>query len=121
MLKCCGHPTEGHPGTYFDPPEAPQCCNDPEPGLEWIIVGGESTQGKGKARPFDLAWARSTVAQCKAAGVPVFMKQLGSAPVQTYDGHHTDYGARYGEHKLDRAGADPAEWPSDLRLREFPE
>jgi protein gp37 len=46
-------------------------------GLDWIIVGGESGPG---ARPFDVAWARSIVAQCRAAGVAVFVKQLGAAP-----------------------------------------
>ena len=86
-------------------------------GIEWIIVGGESTQGAGKARPFDLAWARSTVAQCKAAGVPVFVKQLGSKPFETF--------APGCDHFLnnlsDRAGADPAEWPDDLRAQNWPE
>jgi hypothetical protein len=47
------------------------------PGLDWVIVGGESGHG---ARPFDVAWARSIVKQCQAAGVPVFVKQLGSNP-----------------------------------------
>ncbi|MCP5230931.1 MAG: phage Gp37/Gp68 family protein [Zoogloeaceae bacterium] len=42
------------------------------PTLDWIIVGGESGP---KARPFDVAWARSTIEQCRAAGVPVFVKQ----------------------------------------------
>jgi protein gp37 len=42
--------------------------------IDWIIVGGESAQGGHQARPFDLAWARSTIAQCRAAGVPVFCK-----------------------------------------------
>lgn len=33
------------------------------------------------ARPCDLAWIRGIVSQCKAAAVPVFVKQLGSNPV----------------------------------------
>jgi protein gp37 len=45
--------------------------------VDWVIVGGESGPN---ARPFDLAWARSTIAQCKPAGVPCFMKQLGAFP-----------------------------------------
>lgn len=45
-------------------------------GLHWVIVGGESGPG---ARPCDLAWIRGIVGQCKAAGVPVFVKQ-GSGP-----------------------------------------
>lgn len=55
---------------------------DPRAGLEartqlsWVIVGGESGP---KARPFDLAWARSLVSQCRAAGVAVFYKQGGKS------------------------------------------
>ena len=87
--------------------------------LEWIIVGGESTQGAGKARPFDLAWARSTVAQCKAAGVPVFVKQLGSHPVSFNTSPHDN--KLYDVAIKNRAGADPTEWPEDLRIQQFPE
>jgi hypothetical protein len=48
--------------------------------LDWLIVGGESGP---HARPFDLAWGRSTIAQCKAAGVPVFFKQAGALPIDS--------------------------------------
>jgi protein gp37 len=52
--------------------------------LDWIIVGGESGPG---ARPMNLAWARSIVEQCRAAGVPCFVKQLGARPFDTdYNG-----------------------------------
>lgn len=34
--------------------------------LNWVIVGGESGHG---ARPYDVAWARSIIGQCKEAGV----------------------------------------------------
>lgn len=71
--------------------------------LNWLIIGGESRQGKYAARPFDLAWARSAVSQARAAGTAVFVKQLGSA-----------IGLK------DRAGADPTEWPDDLRIQEWP-
>lgn len=81
--------------------------------LDWIIVGGESGPG---ARPFDVAWARSAVAQCKAARVPVFVKQLGARPYAI--GTHTRDGLRQ---LRDRKGGDPSEWPEDLRIREFPE
>jgi hypothetical protein len=43
-------------------------------GIDWVIVGGESGAG---ARPFNVAWARSIVEQCKAAGAACFVKQLG--------------------------------------------
>jgi protein gp37 len=102
-----------------------KCYHDadkPKRGVEWVICGGESTQGAGKARPFDIAWARSTVAQCKAAGVRVFMKQIGSRPVAgSPDADYLLPRAMGTEGPpQDRAGADPAEWPSDLRIQEFP-
>ena len=48
-------------------------------GIHWVIVGGESGGG---ARPFDVAWARSIVAQCREAGVACFVKQLGAHPIE---------------------------------------
>ncbi len=44
-------------------------------GLHWVIVGGESGPG---ARPCDVGWIRDIVGQCRAAEVPVFVKQLGA-------------------------------------------
>lgn len=64
-------------------------------GLDWIVVGGESGPG---ARPFDLAWARGTIAQCRAAGVPVFVKQLGAKPYERAEAWGADAGG------YDRAG-----------------
>lgn len=40
--------------------------------LDWVIVGGESGPD---FRPIDKSWARSILAQCRAAGVPFFGKQ----------------------------------------------
>ena len=78
------------------------------PALDWVIVGGESGPG---ARPFDLAWIRSIVQQCRVTGVPCFVKQLGARPVDAS-----------GDLLLkSRKGADMSEWPLDLRVREFPE
>lgn len=83
------------------------------PRLDWIIVGGESGPG---ARPFDLAWARSVIEQGRAAGVPVFVKQLGSDPrSDSWDDIVPLATLR------SPAGRDPDEWPADLRVREFPE
>jgi protein gp37 len=42
------------------------------PGVDWVIVGGESGPNR---RPFDLAWLVALVAECRAAGIPVFVKQ----------------------------------------------
>jgi protein gp37 len=79
--------------------------------LDWIIVGGESGPG---ARPFDIQWARNTIAQCEAAGVACFVKQVGSRPVE----HGERW--RYEPKISDRKGGDIEEWPADLRVREFP-
>ena len=76
-------------------------------GIDWVIIGGESGPG---ARPFMLHWARDLVAQCRGAGVAPFVKQLGSRPTDSI----TDV------HLRDSAGGDMAEWPADLRVREFP-
>jgi protein gp37 len=86
-------------------------------GVQWVIVGGESTQGAGKARPFDREWAYRTIRQCKDACVPVFVKQMGSNVLARNDAKGCDV---YAPHFIDRAGADPAEWPEDLRVQEFP-
>ncbi len=100
----------------------------PTPRLDWLIFGGESGA---KARPCDVAWARSVVEQCREAGVPCFVKQLGARPVplapmrlpsfDAFTGRHHRGWIEDGPHAIsDPAGADPAEWPEDLRVREFP-
>ena len=80
--------------------------------IDWIIIGGESGP---KARPFNIEWAHSTIAQCKAAGVPCFVKQLGRRPTGSGRPWCDKHGFENG------AGANPSEWPEDLRVREFPE
>ena len=51
--------------------------DDPGPSrLDWIIHGGETGPG---ARPMQPEWALDVYRQCKAAGVPFFFKQWGSA------------------------------------------
>jgi len=95
------------------------CCPDcRHVGLDWIVVGGESGPG---ARPFDLAWARSTIAQCRAAGVPVFVKQLGARPIESeVTRHAVDCSCSLHHGFIDRKGGEMAEWPEDLQVREFP-
>lgn len=104
----------------------------------WVIAGGESGPG---ARRCDVAWIRSLVEQCRAAGVPAFVKQLGAHvedrndagfdgdeadtwPADTrveHDEADTGYqGAPVRVRLRDRKGGDPAEWPPDLRVREMP-
>ncbi len=80
--------------------------------LDWVIVGGESGPG---ARPCDVENIRSIVGQCRDAGVPCFVKQLGSYPRQNAPGR-----INIPMSLNDSKGGDPAEWPADLRVREFP-
>lgn len=67
-------------------------------GIGWVIVGGESGRG---ARPMDPVWAQQIVDDCHAAGVSVFVKQLGS--VLGGKSHH-----------------DIATFPRGLQYREYP-
>jgi protein gp37 len=82
-------------------------CGDPPhwscPVPDWVIIGGESGPG---ARPMKLEWARDIVRQCREAGVPVFVKQLGSVL-----GRELGAGPKGGDWDM---------WPADLRVREFP-
>jgi len=89
--------------------------------IDWVIVGGESGP---RARPCDVAWIRSVVAQCRAAGVPCFVKQLGA---NAWDGKRPLNGQDCDRKVkaefaaiVDPKGGDPDEWPADLRVREFP-
>lgn len=99
--------------------------------VDWVIVGGESGPN---ARPCDVAWIRDVVRQCREAGVPCFVKQLGTRP---WDSAHPEYDddaqARRapfvaidevrcvaGIGLRDPKGGDPGEWPEDLRVREIP-
>lgn len=91
--------------------------------IDWVIVGGESGPG---ARPFDIGWARDMVGQCQAAGVAVFVKQLGRRPMGAVRGSWINELQRHGPDipvpisLRDRKGGDMSEWPEDLRVREFP-
>lgn len=101
-------------------------------GISWVIQGGESGS---KARPFDLAWARILRDQCRAAGVPYFLKQLGAHPVTTWadlTGPGWPRETKFWQsmpgattHRVilpDSHGANESEWPADLRnCRAFPE
>jgi len=58
-----------------------------DPGLHWVVVGGESGPG---ARPMHPAWARSLRDQCATAGTPFFFKQWGEwAPSTAGDARGT--------------------------------
>lgn len=85
-------------------------------GVDWVIVGGESGPG---ARPCAMEWLGEVVAQCRTASVPAFVKQLGARPVST---ERVDADGRWAWQAglKDKKGGDPAEWPEDLCVREFP-
>jgi protein gp37 len=93
--------------------------------IDWVIVGGESGPG---ARSCDVAWIRSVVQQCKAARVPCFCKQLGARVTgeawRKADGKFITFEPHAALAHVavlnDRKGGDPAEWPADLRVRDFP-
>jgi protein gp37 len=99
-------------------------------GLDWCIAGGESGP---KARSCDMAWLRSIKDQCAMAGIAFFCKQLGK---QCRTSRHDAadaccYGAGWTAETpgsaigivsfVDRKGANPDEWPADLRVQQFPE
>jgi protein gp37 len=87
------------------------------PGLQWVIVGGESGFKK-DARPFNIEWARSIKEQCQILDVPFFMKQLGSNPV--YPSAKTGNLERMKLTPHDHKGDDFEMFPEDLKLRQFP-
>ena len=98
----------------------------PHPLLDWVVQGGESGS---KARAFYVQWARDVRDQCEHEQVPYFLKQLGLQVV----GDAQEFGSarvmstgvmaaqgvpsrRIDRFRLDSsAGADPTEWPEDLR------
>lgn len=81
--------------------------------LDHCIVGGESGR---YARRCNVEWIRSAVKQCKAAHVPVFVKQLG-ANLSAEDEAILDLNGMAARHPK---GGIPSEWPEDLRVRMFP-
>lgn len=100
------------------------------PSIHGVIVGGETGPD---ARPCNVEWIRDIVRQCKASGVPVFVTQLGSIcidnAVGVYSGLQNGWPAATSTvactegvkiRLLDPNGADPSEWPADLRVRELP-
>lgn len=100
--------------------------------VHWVIAGGESGP---HARPCAIEWIWSLMQQCKAAGVPVFVKQLGAYVVS--EGRAADTpeqmreilgaDAKWPDHRwfwraglTDKKGADVTQWPEYLSVREFP-
>lgn len=81
----------------------------PGSAIDWVIVGGESGNEKGKYRYREckLEWIENIVDECKKYNVPVFVKQLDT------------YLAK-GLQLSDRHGGNINEFPKHLQVREFP-
>ncbi len=75
----------------------------------WVIVGGESGHetGKYRYRPCKINWIENIVNQCKDAGAPVFIKQMGT---------HLSKEMKM----MDRHGGNIDEFPKHLQIRQFP-
>jgi Protein of unknown function (DUF5131) len=98
-------------------------------GIHWVIVGGESGPG---SRPCNVNWILQIIEQCRAASVPVFVKQLGRNIRTGVNDDLDEWGSdiRYSDEwdefgmpirTADSKGGDWSEWPEDLRVREFPQ
>src|SRR5208337_5332572 len=46
--------------------------------IDWAIIGGESSKRKDQARFMDIDDVRYLIEECRAAGVKIFLKQLGT-------------------------------------------
>jgi protein gp37 len=97
------------------------------PCLDWVVCGGESGPN---AREFNIEWARHLRETCLGARVPFFMKQLGNYPYSTRREDSPFWGQLCDENQTTLQQwamyfrgkhGDPAEWPEDLRVREYPE
>lgn len=78
--------------------------DNPALDIDWVIIGGESGPG---ARPFDPQWAADLITDARLVGAAPFVKQLGSAWART-------------NNASDAKGGKPDDWPTDLRVREYP-
>ncbi len=103
-----------YPGNCYENSETCTSCGHQHTNelgdIHWVIVGGESGNetGKYKYRPCEFDWITDIVKQCRAANVPLFVKQTGT------------YLARAMGLK-DRHGGNIEEWPSEIQVRQMPE
>jgi protein gp37 len=81
--------------------------------IHWVIIGGESGP---HSRELHIRWVESIIQQCRAADVPVFVKQLGAKPV----GPEGPFRIVGQDGKADRKGKTIENWPAHLQIREFP-
>ncbi len=97
-------------------------------GIDLVIAGGESGR---VARRCNVSWLRALKDRCLDAGVQFYLKQLGAIATlndgvptgdfRTHNGRR-QFAVKYrGLILRDSKGANPAEWPEDLRkYRELP-
>jgi protein gp37 len=86
-------------------------------GISWVIIGGESGHN---ARPFSGVWAGNIIAQCRAAGVRPFVKQMGEPWATAHKARRVVVKKGVPVVVKDAHGVNPEHWPEDLRVQEFP-
>ena len=87
--------------------------------LDWVIVGAETGH---HARYCPIEWIESVVEQCKAAGVPVFVKavHLWEMNGKLYRSpQEANLQCGEGKPKL-KISKNMSEWPQSVRYRELP-
>lgn len=99
--------------TLSSPDGAPEGYDDSHPGIDWVIVGGESGHN---ARAFNREWASSIRKQCRSVAIPFFMKQFGS---NAWESDNSTSGLQRMTFS-DRKGETFEEFPRWLQSREFP-
>ncbi len=77
--------------------------------INWVICGAETGP---KRRPCNLEWIRIVKDLCQSAGVPLWIKGL-----DLITGTADEKGLKYHSY----ISHDIAEWPDDLRIRQYPE
>lgn len=96
-----------HRGIFFAPNK-----------ITWVVPGGESGGG---ARACDLDWIRALASQCERFKTPLFVKQIGARPVFFPGDPVTGYEGIAQQWPInDAKGEAMAEWPKDLRVRQWP-
>lgn len=113
--------------SYFDCLTGLHCYNGRVigPRVAWLIIGGESGRG---ARQCEMEWVQSLVEQGQKANVPTFVKQLG-ALVLTEEPHEDKWpaGTEFDHNCISRVllkdpkGGNPAEWPKEIRIQQWPQ
>jgi protein gp37 len=91
-------------------------------GIDWAIIGGESSKDKTSARYMDFNDVNYLIEECRAAGLKIFLKQLGTRWAVA-SGTFGKKGADGKRQKEANAGGAPKLWPSEYRdptLRQHP-